>query len=91
MQQDQDPVPGDPGLLDLLPEVAPRIEEFPEECLDCVLPTQFAPTRKLGALLPHGVLIEWREGTLNVPLVQRPIGGEYRIRELVHGTILIDR
>jgi hypothetical protein len=41
--------------------------------------------------LPHGVLIEWREGTLNVPLVQRPIGGEYRIRELVHGTILIDR
>jgi len=91
VQQDQNPVPADPGLLDLLAEVAPRIEELPEECLDCVLPTQFAPTRKLGALSPYGVLVEWRQGTFDVPLVQRPIGGDDRIGELVHGTILIDR
>ena len=85
MKQNQHPVPGDSGLLDLLPEVAPRVEEFPEECLDRGLAAQFSATGKLSALTPHGVLVERREGTLDVPLVQRAIGGDDRIGELVHG------
>jgi hypothetical protein len=74
VDQQADPVTGDDHVLDLLPELRPRLEKPAEELADLFTAMQDVAAWQLARLLPDGVRMECGDRSVGIALVQPVIG-----------------